>query len=246
VGLIIIALGAMRWKKAVKESAPYKNIFKFFGEDYRYAPDDGIDPGKLQDHFHLLPRWDKHSESDLVTGSFNGCRLKLCQMHLEEEHEDEDIDGSKSTRYTTQFRGLCVLMRMKRSTPVHLVIKDRLLSFSLKQGGGKELIKLEDPVFDRHFKTYATDQVEARVFVTPAFMERLLAVSGQKHIKSLSLAVRGNSLLMMLEDRGGVLFGHSSLFREMTFVEECNNVLRDMGMVFDIIDSLDLDDRVVA
>ena len=246
VGIFVIVHGAYRWKGKVKGSAPYMKIFKFFGKDYKYDPDGGMDPDKLREHFHLLPDWDRHSESDQVSGSFNGCRLKLCMMHLEEKHEDEDSDGNKSTHYTTIFDGLCVLMQLKQSTPAHIVVRDKLLSFSFKNGRGKDTIKLEDPVFNKTFKTYATDQVEARVFITPAFMERLLAVRGRKHIKNLSFAVRGDKLLMLIEDRNAAMFGHSSLFKEMTFVEECNNVLGSMGMVFDIIDSLNLDDRVVA
>ena len=40
--------------------------------------------------------------------------------------------------------------------------------------GGRDVVKLEDPEFEKEFVVYAHDQVEARYVLSPSLMRRLL------------------------------------------------------------------------
>lgn len=54
-------------------------------------------------------------------------------------------------------------------------------------------VKLEDPVFEREWEVYATDQIEARYILTPALMERMLEIKrrfGGKSIEFSFLTIR--------------------------------------------------------
>jgi len=42
--------------------------------------------------------------------------------------------------------------------------------------GGKSLVTMENPDFNREFAVKSSDQVEARFLITPALMERLMAL----------------------------------------------------------------------
>lgn len=68
----------------------------------------------------------------------------------------------------------------------------------------RQLVALEDPRFEAVYDVWSTDQIAARALLTPAFMERLLALSGSAaNIDGRPLvAARGNRLTLAIPRYG--------------------------------------------
>ncbi len=54
-------------------------------------------------------------------------------------------------------------------------------------------VKLEDPIFEKKFEVYSSDQVEARYLLTTSFMERILELSNlfsENKLKEKNLKIK--------------------------------------------------------
>lgn len=86
------------------------------------------------------------------------------------------------------FRGYVMLL------PDHLEDKIGYLAQTvqrLKDKHGAKFVHLEDPVFEKLFAVYADDEVEARMVLTPAMMQRLTYLR-QSFKRDLMLSFNGN------------------------------------------------------
>jgi Protein of unknown function (DUF3137) len=72
------------------------------------------------------------------------------------------------------------------------------------RSGAMEPVRLEDPRFEGRFEAYSDDQIEARALLTPAFMERFMALASSSGGYSLPGALaEGNRLVVALPKRAG-------------------------------------------
>jgi hypothetical protein len=117
--------------------------------------------------------------------------------------------------------------------PVYNWLKDKFNSL--------QVVNLEDPTFENQFEVYSNDQIEARYLLTTTFMERLLSLSSMFDNK-IKCSFYNKKLLFMI-DRGQDTFKTSSIFMPSTFVYDIKNILIEMSMLFQIIDTLKLSEK---
>ena len=109
-------------------------------------------------------------------------------------------------------------------------------------GDRLEKVVLEDPNFMNKFKLYSSDQVEARYFVTTAFMERfynLKTVFGAKGIKCSFLDDR---LLIAIENNKD-FFEIGSLFKSFHDKESIKQFFMELESIYSMIDYFKLDEK---
>ena len=63
-----------------------------------------------------------------------------------------------------------------------------------------ERVIIADPVFEKKFEAYGSDQVEARVLLTPDFIENMVALEASIYGKNLRCAFVGNKLLISIKE----------------------------------------------
>ncbi len=112
------------------------------------------------------------------------------------------------------------------------------------QGGNllrEELVKLENPEFEKEFSVYSDDQTEARYLLSPKLMERILAYK-KKHDERLSISF-SNSQIYLAIPRSKDLF-EPSYFKSLDRYEDIEKYYEDMQMAVDIVEELDLNTRI--
>ena len=128
----------------------------------------------------LVPGWDREKFEDKLTGMRNDTPFEFYEAHLEEKRTTTDGKGRTRTTWVTVFKGQCLVVKFhKQFQGVTKVYRDAgALNFFKKLGqmGKGQRVKLEDPVFEKAFEVYSTDQIEARFILTPDFMERLIGL----------------------------------------------------------------------
>ena len=62
----------------------------------------------------------------------------------------------------------------------------------------QEVVRLEDPVFDKLFNVYSNDQIEARYLLTTTFMERLIEVEKAFGSQKIECSFYKQSLVMAI------------------------------------------------
>lgn len=218
----------------------YPKIFTYFGDDYGWSESCPWSVSELKDSA-IVPSYDRASTEDHVKGSYRAVSVEMVEVLLENESRDKD----GKTTYTTVFDGVYfVLCPRKRFSGKTIVTRDygfigNKLS-GLFKGGGLETVRLEDPEFEKKFEVYSTDQIEARRLLTTSFMQRLLDLCKVMGSRDIACSFFEQKLLITVATSHNYL-APPSAFRPVNFEDDFQKVVKEMQIIFDIIDTLKLD-----
>ncbi|ADR35520.1 galanin [Oceanithermus profundus DSM 14977] len=218
---------------------------------FRHEPHAGL-PQEVYLASRLFPaRPDRYASEDRFSGAVAGVPLTFAEVHAEREHEDCDKDGCR-TEYVTIFKGLLAVAEFPKAfSGTVLVYPDRSerllgpLSQSLQRLGGRtrglELIRLEDPGFERRFVVFADDPVAARYVLSTRFMEALRGYRGRHG--PLYAAVIDGTLYLALPTRAD-LFEPPPLWRRGVDVRRLERYAGALATMRAVVSELDLDVRI--
>ena len=133
---------------------------------------------------------DKYSGNDLIFGQIEGVRVKFSDV--EAISIKEDLRGNETHRIL--FAGLLFVAdfpkRLKGVTQICSGTDD------FKDYGGKRA-RMDDAEFERYFRVYATDQIEARYALTPSLMESLKLLKMRFH-RPINIVLTGDKICMAI------------------------------------------------
>lgn len=185
----------------------------------------------------LVSNWDRENFEDRLTGQRGEVDFEFFEAHLEQKRTTRDSKGRTRTTWVTIFRGQCLRFDFhKEFLGRTLVSRDAGIFDRFGGRGGMKLAKLEDPVFEKAFSVYTTDQVESRFLLTPDFMQKLVDLEQAFRGGRLRCAFVGGQIFIAVE--GGDLFEPGSLFTPLDNPKRIRELLDDFAAVFHIIDSV--------
>jgi hypothetical protein len=158
-------------------------VVQAFDPSFRYSPATGIGQGEFQTTGLFRHRIDRYRCEDLVEGQLGQTAVRFSEVHAEYKTETRDSKGRKRTQWHTIFKGLFFVADFNKhfagSTYVLPDTAQRLFgSFgqTLQSWGSShgELVKLEDPEFEKAFAVFGSDQIETRYILSPSLMRRIL------------------------------------------------------------------------
>lgn len=133
---------------------------------------------------------DKYSGNDLIFGQIEGVRVKFSDV--EAISIKEDLYRNKTHRVL--FAGLLFVAdfpkRLKAVTQICSGTDD------FKDYGGKRA-RMDDAEFERYFRVYATDQIEARYALTPSLMESLKLLK-MRFYRPINIVLTGDKICMAI------------------------------------------------
>jgi hypothetical protein len=210
-----------------------------FGVDYQMLPARPADIATFRS-LDLVPGWDREKFEDRLAGSRNDTEFEFFEAHLEEKRTTTDGKGRTRTTWVTVFRGQCLVANFhKQFNGVTKVYRDAgALNFfkKLSQMGRGQRVKLEDPVFEKAFEVYSTDQVEARFILTPDFMERLIGLERTFKGRQVRCAFSGGCMYLCCEGKN--LLEPGSMYRKMDDLGRVREILQDFAAIFLLIDAM--------
>jgi len=239
-GLTAWCNGPVKKYKSSVKSLIFPNIFSFFGPDFLYSEQGRLPIDSLKDS-DLIPSYDSVHTEDYIKGAYKDVGLELMEAHLTQQQ-----GSGKNRRTVTKFKGIYIILSMNKKFSGKTVVK--------KDGGGivnwvsskfNKLgnVKLEDPVFEKKFEVYSSDQVEARYLLTTSFMVRLLQLAELFDNSAIQCSFYENKLLLALPTKKNY-FETESIFTPATFENDINRILKEMNVIFSIIDILKLDMKI--
>lgn len=125
-------------------------------------------------------RIDRYSGQDYFEGHVGGTHLIFSEIHAEREESRKDSKGNRRTYWVTVFKGIFFMADFPKHFQGQVIIEPDVAEATFGwlgrklQGISSDLVRLENPEFEKAFKVRATDQVEARYLLTPSFQDRLL------------------------------------------------------------------------
>ena len=226
-----------------KLSDAYRRLYKgrvlpqlaaqFGALTYRQAaPDLAL----LRKH-RLFDEFDNFTCEDEIVGEHRGLPISIVELRL--------THGSGDNRRTV-FDGLLTTVTLPRNlTGTTVLIPDRGAVGNLRDRllTGSARVRLEDPQFEKVYEVYGTDQIGARMLLTPAFMERFLKLAESGRFGApLGLVEGAKMLLAMPKGTAGNLFEPPSYRRPATARDAIRDLSADIEHVLAVADAvIDLD-----
>lgn len=244
-GVIILSFGAASWwiyssinqYKASIKSDIFPNILSFLG-NYTFSPECPNRVYGLRES-DIIPDYDRETNEDMIIGKYKDVDIDLFETTL------EVIRRQKRTNDTV-FKGVVISLSMHKYFKGKTIIKKDagVISNLIKNKfTNLENVTLEDPHFEEMFEVYSSDQIESRYLLTPAFMERLVQLSEAFRSTKIECSFYDNKLLMLIPITQN-LFEPGSIFEPEDFVDDAKTLLKEMNLIFQIIDILKLDQNI--
>lgn len=198
-GLVLIVIFSVKLssiRKIIKKEYKQriiKAMIAFVDPKLNYKPEGRISEGTFKRSKIFLKDPDRYKGDDLVEGMIGKTDVEFSEIHA--EYYTTNNKGQR--QYHTIFKGIFFIADFhKNFIGETIVLPDTAEKLFGKLGTifqkmnviRPELVKLENPAFEKAFAVYGTDQVEARYILTPAMMQRIMDFkkkSGKIHLSFL-------------------------------------------------------------
>ncbi len=226
---------------------------KEVGSALEYSPYQGIEESEFNIS-HLFRTPDRYNSEDLIAGKIGETQVRFAEIHAEYRTTSIDSKGRTREQYHTIFKGLFFVADFnKRFMSSTVILPDTMQSLFGRVGqnlqelgthfsvGQRQLVRLEDPDFERAFVVYSTDQTEARYILSPALMRRLIDFRKRCKIDLRILFFCGN---MTIAIPMGVGWLEPPPMRTPLTLQSLELCLDQLHFAYGIVSDLDLNTRI--
>ena len=169
----------------------------------------------------------RSSFEDQMWGEAHGAQFSSVEVHLERK-------GDKS--WHTTLRGQMMTITFPRQFLGRTVVLRDKGFLQGKSKGDMKRVGLVDPVFEKIFEAYSTDQVESRYLLDPVFMQKLIDLERSVDGKKIRFGFIDGSLLIVVETPNR--FEAGSMLKPLTAPDRTQKILDEIGAVYDVIDGV--------
>jgi len=196
---------------------------------------------------------DYHGD-DLVSGTLGETAVRFSEIHA--KRVDIVRQGSNSTnrktkkKYTPIFNGLFFVADFNKSFKgTTIVLPDTaqklfgdigqaLQSLNVQNG---QLIRLEDPEFEKLFVVYGHDQVEARFILSTSLMRRIVEFQNRTR-KKIRFSFSESKLHVAIEFEKELF--EPKIMESLLNISHIQEYYDDLKLVIDIVEDLNLNTRI--
>ncbi|MDD2567427.1 MAG: DUF3137 domain-containing protein [Thiovulaceae bacterium] len=190
---------------------------------------------------------DRLSGNDHISGNIDGVPIEFSDIHAEKKHKD----SKGRTSWSTIFRGLYIVTDFpKNFHGTTLVLPDTaqktfgdLLGgwFQSHAIGRGELVKMDDPAFEKEFVVYASDQIEARYILSHTLMQKILQLKNKSQ-HNVYLSFKDNRLYIAIYyDKD--LF-EPTLFSSLLEYKVAIEYIKTLNMTLGLVEELKLNQKL--
>lgn len=253
--IVFVAFFAFRGNFAVDfKTSAISRMVKFMdpGLDYEIV---GLVPEDLFVASRLFEsRIDRYRGEDLVHGVVGKTEIAFSEIHAERREVTHDSKGRRRERWVTIFKGVYFVGDFnKHFNGITVVVPDFAEKFfggwlggmfqkmAAAVGRSGELIKLEDPEFEKAFAVYGEDQVEARYILSPALMRRLLDFKN-KTGRGIFVSFAESSVFVAIPQARDMF--EPRIMTSLLNIEMAQEFWDDLSMTVGIVEDLNLNTRI--
>lgn len=255
VGIILAVLGLiyqMKWNeyRVVYKQKVISSIIQSIDDSLEYNPTGSIER-EVYDRSGLSPGgYSQFEGEDFISGKIGQTAIEMSEIHTKYKVKRRTADGKTKTYMRTRFRGMVIIADCNKHFNSQTFVsidkgKDDSFLENIKQGfvgTPHNLVRLEDPEFERYFDVHSTNQVEARYLLTPAFMQRVVAFR-ENTGKYLALSFVDGKLFISVSG-GDMKYFEPKLSDSATDFNTVKDIFSELKLLVGLIDALDLNTRI--
>ncbi|HVP58225.1 MAG TPA: DUF3137 domain-containing protein [bacterium] len=224
-------------------------IVSFLDPGLQYEPNGLVDRVVFVSSRIFERNPDRLRGDDHVFGKIGETRIEFSGLHAEYKEETYSSRGSRR-KWHTIFKGLFFAADFNKKFYGKTVVlpdtAEKLFGHfgaalqSLNKSRG-ELVKLEDPEFEKLFVVYGDDQIESRYVLSTSLMERIVAFR-KKTNRPVYLSFVGSQVFVAVPYRKALF--QPTVFSRLTDFKVVEGCFEDLELALGIVDDLNLNTRV--
>lgn len=232
------------------KSAVIARLVKFLDESLEYGWKSSIPIETYYASKIFLQHVDRYSGDDLVSGKLDKTAIAFSELHSEYKTETRDSKGNIQTQWHTIFKGLffiadfnkefkgCTVVLPDTAEKLFGFLGNMLQKMNMARG---QLIKLEDPEFEKEFAVYGDDQITARYILSASLMERMLEFKKKTGKQVYFSFVQSRVYVAVSYNRS--LF-EPKIFSSLVDYKTIREYYGDLAMATGIVEDLNLNTRI--
>lgn len=212
-----------------------------------YKPHEGISKQLFKSVGLVESRIDRYSSEDLFLGDVGDTEVYFSEVKAERKDTSRDSKGNTRTSWKTLFDGVFFMADFHKDfstwatvTPDFAEKTFGWLGKKLQKLGGN-VVRLENPEFEKAFVVRGGDQIAVRYILTPDMQERLLQLRD----------VFGHDMMVAFKDSKVVMLfaTHSNWFepdfnRPSHDVGQIEKFVSEMQLCCSVVETMNLNTRI--
>jgi len=222
-----------------------QRIVNFIDENLSYSARGHIPKSTFVASQIFKTKPNRYKGDDYVSGKIGETRTEFSELHA----EYESGSGKNRSRHTV-FKGLFFIADFNKHFTCRVVVLPDtaeklfgafgklLQSWNIARD---QIVKLEDPEFERNFVVYASDQIQARYILSMSLMERIVDFK-MKTGRPIYLSFVGSNVFVAISYTRNLF--EPRLFRTILDFELVQEYFEDLQLAVGIVDDLNLNTRI--
>jgi hypothetical protein len=224
-------------------------IVKQINSEWQYLSDSHISEDTYQRSGLFTQHYDRYLGDDFVTGKIDKTDFQFSELHTQYKQVTYGPKGRRQEQWITIFKGLFMHADFNKefngTTYVLPDTAERLLGRfgqSLQKLSSRgELVKLENPEFEKRFVVYGSDQIEARYILTPTMMETMVNFSNRFN-DSIYFSFVGSRVYCAISFTGDLF--EPNIFRSGVNFYDIKEMYHLFGIIESLIKEMNLNTRI--
>jgi len=244
---IVISITSRKYRLNFKNKIVLKTA-AFVDENLVYTPGGFVSREEFTNSGIFQKYCNSYTGEDHFKGKIGKTAIEFSEVVG--RHKTTTGTGSKrKEQYTTIFKGVFFVADFNKNFKGYtLVLPDTAEKMLGKFGQNLqafssrgELIKLEDPEFEKEFCVYASDQVEARYILSPSLMQRIVEFK-RKWDTKVYLSFRDSKVYIAIKMNKNLF--ETRLFKSIVDYKFMEENIRFLILLTGIVEDLNLNTRI--
>ncbi|MCK9225899.1 MAG: DUF3137 domain-containing protein [Candidatus Muirbacterium halophilum] len=227
-----------------------KNIVEFVNPKLNYSPYEFVSKSHFKKSRLFNSRIDNYKGDDYISGKIDKTELFFSELHVEKVDHYRNSKGKKRKRITQIFNGLffCAdfnkhftgktIIAVDKSEKIFGRLANTFQAMFSHQG---ELVKFEDPEFEKEFAVYSDSQQQARYIISPALARRIIDYKNKAGL-DITMSFIDSSVYVAISRNEG--FFDPAIFEKTDNFTIVSKVYEELMLALDLINILDLNTRI--
>ncbi|MCI5221354.1 MAG: DUF3137 domain-containing protein [Candidatus Electrothrix sp. AR4] len=253
VGTVIITIGYHFFTKDYVREFKAKIIQKivsFIDSNLTYSSTGCVSRSQFTDSGIFNRQPDKYKGDDLVRGKIGATQMEFSEIHAQYKTETKDSKGNRRTQWHTIFKGMFFLADFNKHFKGRTVVlpdnAERIMGglakmFQSWNISRDQLVKLEDPEFEKFFVVYSDDQVEARYILSTSLMKRISDFK-KKSNRKIYISFAGSKIYVAVSYSKSLF--EPRVFKTILDFKPIQEYFEDLILVVGLVEDLNLNTRI--
>lgn len=195
----------------------------------------------------LFSRPDRFSGNDFILGQIDNTQIQFSDVHAQKKYKD----SKGRVKYSTIFQGLFIVADFNKNFYAQTVVLPDMAQNTFgniigswlqsKNMARDELVKMDNPEFEKEFVVYSDNQIEARYILSHSMMKRLLEYK-QKTKHNIYVSFVQNHLHLAIEYNKDLF--EPTVFTSLLDEELTKEYIYNLELSVSLVEELKLNEKL--